>query len=120
MGFVAKIEGNKTDIYEIPLHVLCNGNTIIAVPTINTDLLRIASKDLRFTLTNVMDFAGNFLSSVDGESSYNGISWLVKAQDADTISTLPARLSMCINENIALDASNMQLEMSKLAFKKSI
>jgi len=120
MAFVAKIEGNRTDIYEIPLHVLCNGNTIIVVPTIATDLLRIASKELRFTLTNVMDFAGNFLNSNDGGSSYNGISWLVKAQDADTISTFPARLSMCINDDIALDASKRQLEMSKLAFKKSI
>merc|ERR1712150_170974 len=67
-----------------------------------------------------MDFAGNYLNSDDGVSTYNGITWVVKAQNADSISSLPAQLSLCIDEDAVIDASPEQLNASKTALKKTI
>jgi len=108
----------KGDTYDIPMHMICKGNTIVATLTVATDLYRIAGKDLRVTLVNVMDFAGNYLNSEDGVSSYNGISWLVRAQGSDEISALPARMSMCIDSEAIVGISINQLKASKAALKQ--
>ena len=114
---VKLVEDNQL---QVPMHLICKENFINAMPTIKTDLFAIAGKDLQISLINVMDFAGNFLNSVDGRSSNNGITWVVTAQSSENINKLPARLSMCIDEDAIIDASENQLVESKLAFKKSI
>ena len=114
------VELLTNSLISVPMHLLCQGNTIIAMPKIATDLYRIAGKDLRILIRNVMDFAGNYLNSEDGVSTYNGIAWTVTAQDAENISSLPAQLSLCIHEDVVIDASPEQLNASKVAMKKTI
>ena len=115
-----KVESMNDPTYDVPMHMLCDRNTIIAMPTISADWHRLAGEDLRITLFNVMDFAGNYLNSYDGESTYNGITWVVRAQKSDNLSTLSARLSLCIDDKIVIDASESQLNQSKTALKKNI
>jgi len=110
----------ENSLVNVPMHMFCKGNTLVATPTVAVDLDRIDGKQLRITIVQVIDFAGNFLNSEDGVSTYNGISWIVRAHESDNFSTLPSRLSMCIDEKAVVDASEQQLHASKTSLKKSI
>lgn len=103
-----------------PVHLICHKNTVVGLPTLAADLSAVAGQQLRITLSNVMDFAGNYLNSNDGMSTRNGISFKVNAQGLETISQLHARISMCISDNTVIGSSKEQLIASKSAFIKSI